>query len=262
MNTEEQVQPDEKLAYLKTPDYDPVAPRVLVKEPLSHGLPVPQRTKSMKGQAYILTERGGEVLSTPFEGAWVPPLLFRVASFPVVFKEDLQFSPGLELVARDESIKAIHRQIDGRLFVLLAEASEDRRLVVDEINASVLEEMAEKLTYEVKLNEKQVNALPNGTKVEPANVIVNEEHREVVEQWVKDSEREIKVLVSEMVPVPTVFMTADRTLVGSMPVWSDIEIQDWKDPVQFKIGWVLDTLLGLLLLQPEAVGMITVKKDE
>lgn len=64
------------------------------------------------------------------------------------------------------------------------------------------------------------------------------------------------VIVSKIVPVGTVFGTADPEFVGVMPIRQDIEVLPADEPKQLKLGWVVNEIIGIGIVNPRgcAVG--------
>jgi hypothetical protein len=64
------------------------------------------------------------------------------------------------------------------------------------------------------------------------------------------------IVVSKVVPAGTVFGTADAEFVGVMPVRQDIEVLPADEPKQLKLGWVVNEIIGIGIVNPRgcAVG--------
>jgi hypothetical protein len=62
------------------------------------------------------------------------------------------------------------------------------------------------------------------------------------------------ILVSKIVPPGTVYGCADPEFVGVMPVRQDIEVLPADEPKQLKLGWVVNEIIGLGILNPRGVG--------
>jgi hypothetical protein len=96
--------------------YEGIGRNILVEDPLERGFPMPYEVLDDLGQAYVLNQTDAEVKTTPFEGKWVPPTLFRIASFPYIRKEDLYFlRANIVEHAQEMTREAIMKQEDGRL---------------------------------------------------------------------------------------------------------------------------------------------------
>ena len=53
------------------------------------------------------------------------------------------------------------------------------------------------------------------------------------------------LIVSKVVPVGTVFGVADPEFVGVMPIRQDIEVLPADEPKQLKLGWVVNEIVGI-----------------
>src|SRR5690606_41872445 len=71
--------------------YQGITRNVLVEDPVTPGTPVEYDVCDDLGQAYVMNGTEGEVRVTPFEGKRVPVRFFRIASFPMIRKEDLLY---------------------------------------------------------------------------------------------------------------------------------------------------------------------------
>jgi len=64
------------------------------------------------------------------------------------------------------------------------------------------------------------------------------------------------IIVSKVVPAGTVFGCADPEFVGVMPIRQDIEVLPADEPKQLKLGWVVNEIIGIGIVNPRgcAVG--------
>jgi hypothetical protein len=58
------------------------------------------------------------------------------------------------------------------------------------------------------------------------------------------------ILVSKIVPPGTVYSTADSEFLGVMPIRQDIEVLPADEPKQLKLGWVVNEIIGLGIVNP------------
>ena len=63
------------------------------------------------------------------------------------------------------------------------------------------------------------------------------------------------LIVSKIVPVGTVFGVADPEFVGVMPVRQDIEVLPADEPKQLKLGWVVNEIIGVGIVNPRGVSV-------
>jgi hypothetical protein len=64
------------------------------------------------------------------------------------------------------------------------------------------------------------------------------------------------IIVSKVVPAGTVFGCADPEFVGVLPIRQDIEVLPADEPKQLKLGWVVNEIIGIGIVNPRgcAVG--------
>ena len=62
------------------------------------------------------------------------------------------------------------------------------------------------------------------------------------------------ILVSKIVPPGTVYGCSDAEFVGVMPVRQDIEVLPADEPKQLKLGWVVNEIIGLAIVNPRGVA--------
>lgn len=63
------------------------------------------------------------------------------------------------------------------------------------------------------------------------------------------------IIVSKVVPVGSVFGTADPDFVGVMPIRQDIEVLPADEPKQLKLGWVVNEIVGIGIVNSRGVGV-------
>lgn len=62
------------------------------------------------------------------------------------------------------------------------------------------------------------------------------------------------LMVSKLVPVGEVFGCADPEFVGVFPVRQDIEVLPADEPKQLKLGWVVNEIIGMAVVNPRGVA--------
>ena len=62
------------------------------------------------------------------------------------------------------------------------------------------------------------------------------------------------IIVSKVVPVGRAFACADPEFVGVMPVRQDIEVLPADEPKQLKLGWVVNEIIGVGIVNPRGVA--------
>jgi len=63
------------------------------------------------------------------------------------------------------------------------------------------------------------------------------------------------LIVSKMVPAGTVFGCADPEFVGVMPIRQDIEVLPADEPKQLKLGWVVNEIIGIGIVNARGVAV-------
>lgn len=62
------------------------------------------------------------------------------------------------------------------------------------------------------------------------------------------------ILVSKLVPNKEIFGVADPEFVGVFPVRQDIEVLPADEPKQLKLGWVVNEIIGMAVVNPRGVA--------
>jgi hypothetical protein len=256
--------------------YEGIGRNILVEDPRDRGFQVPYEVLDDLGQAYILNQTDAEVKTTPFEGKWVPPTFFRIASFPYVRKEDLYFlRANIVEYAQEMTREAILKQEDGRLLTLLGSAINDYATnpahvitpdhiveigagnpldIVDFYDAVSRIQLHELAVSRVLLNPIDLRDLytwdVNVTGWDFKNRIVA---GETITQF-----GEFSFQTSIMVPQGTIFLVPEPNFLGVMPLMYSLDVQENNQIEQFRRGWVFDEMIGMMVLNPR--GLAAIKK--
>jgi hypothetical protein len=67
------------------------------------------------------------------------------------------------------------------------------------------------------------------------------------------------IVVSKVVPSGRAFACADPEFVGVMPVRQDIEVLPADEPKQLKLGWVVNEIIGIGVVNPRGVATGTIQ---
>jgi hypothetical protein len=254
--------------------YEGFARNVLVEDNLERGPLMPYDVIDDLGQAYILNATEAEVKATPFEGKQVYPQLFRIASFPFVRKEDLYYLR-MNLIehAQDETRQAIQKQEDGRLLTLLSSsitdyASEPTHVVtpdhIVEIGAGSPLDVVDfyDAVARLELHELEVKRI----LINPADLRDLYTWDVNVTGWAfKDRVfggeavtefGEFVIQKSIMVPQGTTFLVPEPNFLGVLPVMYSLDVEENNQIEQFHRGWVMDELIGMMVLNPRGLGAI------
>lgn len=254
--------------------YEGIGRNVLVEDTLDKGFPVPYEVMDDLGQAYILNQTDAEVKTTPFEGKWVPVSLFRVAAFPFIRKEDTYFlRANIVEHAQEMTREAIMKQEDARLLTLLSTAisdyasnaahviTPDHIVEVGSGNPLDLVDFYD-LISRIELHEIEVKrVLMNPADLRDlytwdVNVTGMKFKDDITSGATITDFGEFQIQKSIMVPQGTVFFLPEPNFLGVMPVMYSLDVQENNQIEQFKRGWVMDELIGMLVLNPRGLGSI------
>jgi len=273
--------------------YEGIVRNVLVEDTLERGPLMPYDILDDMGRAYILNSTDSEVKITPFEGKQAFPQLFRVASFPRVRKEDLYFlRVNAVEYAQDETRQAIQKQEDARLVLLLEQAvanlgtlraagtvgagptggvatgiaappagTNEQTVLVGASNPLEPQDFYNAVTM-VEINQleaRRVLAHPADIRdlyTWDLNVTGFRFKDEVFAGGKITSFGEFQIQRSIIVPQGEVFLTAEPEFVGVMPVMYSLDVEENHQVEQFYKGWVMDELIGMLVLNPRGIARI------
>lgn len=275
--------------------YEGIVRNVLVEDTLERGPLMPYDILDDLGQAYVLNSTDSEVKITPFEGKQAFPQLFRIASFPRIRKEDLYYlRVNAVQYAQDETRQAIQKQEDARLVLLLEQAvtalgtarASGNYVGISPTGGTATGNAAGPASAPFE----QTVLVGAGNALEPADfynavtqVEINQlEARRVLAHpadirdlynWdlnvtgfrFKDevfsggritSFGEFQIQRSIIIPQGEVFLTAEPEFVGVMPVMYSLDVEENHLVQQFYKGWVMDELIGMLVLNARGISRI------
>lgn len=273
--------------------YEGIVRNVLVEDTLERGPLMPYDILDDMGRAYVLNSTDSEVKITPFEGKQAFPQLFRIASFPRIRKEDLYFlRVNAVEYAQDETRQAIQKQEDARLVLLLEQAVAN----LGTLRANGVVGAGTTGGYQTGIaappagSNEQTVLVGAGNSLEPADfynavtmIEINQlEGRRVLAHpadirdlynWdlnvtgfrFKDevfaggkitSFGEFQIQRSIIVPQGELFLTAEPEFVGVFPVMYSLDVEENHQVEQFYKGWVMDELVGMLVLNPRGIARI------
>jgi hypothetical protein len=275
--------------------YEGIVRNVLVEDTLERGPLMPYDILDDLGRAYVLNSTDSEVKITPFEGKQAFPQLFRIASFPRIRKEDLYYlRVNAVEYAQDETRQAIQKQEDARLVLLLEQAivnlGSTRNAGLTVGAAPTGGTQTGVAASPASAPKEQSVLVGAGNSLEPADfynavsqIEINQlEARRVLAHpadirdlytWdlnvtgfrFKDevfaggritSFGEFQIQRSIIVPQGEVFLTAEPEFIGVLPVMYSLDVEENHQVEQFYKGWVLDELIGMLVLNPRGISRI------
>lgn len=251
--------------------YEGIVRNVLVEDTLDKGPLLPYDVLDDFGQAYILNQTDSEVKITPFEGKQVYPRLFRVAAFPRVRKEDLYYLRvnAIEF-AQDESRQAIMKQEDTRMVSLLDTAISQYEGVT---GVSVTKSIGAGNPIEMIDFYDQV-AILELRQIEASRVLINPADARDIYSWdlnvtgwkfkddvfggkVVTGFGEFTIQKSIMIPQGTIYIVPEPNFLGVLPVMYSLDVEENNQVEQFYRGWVMDELIGMLILNPRGLAKVS-----
>jgi len=273
--------------------YEGIVRNVLIEDTLERGPLMPYDILDDLGRAYVLNSTDSEVKITPFEGKQAFPQLFRIASFPRIRKEDLYYlRVNAVEYAQDETRQAIQKQEDARLIVLLENAIVDLGTARTNgvIGTGATGGTLTGIAAPAAGTQEQTVLIGAGNPLEPqdfynavAMIEMNQlEARRLLAHpadirdlytWdinvtgfrFKDEVfaggkittfGEFQISRSVIVPQGEVFLTAEPEFVGVMPVMYSLDVEENHQVEQFYKGWVMDELIGMLVLNARGLARI------
>jgi hypothetical protein len=256
--------------------YEGIGRNVLVEDTIPNGFARPYEVLDDLGQAYVLNQTDAEVKTTPFEGKYVPPQFFRIAAFPYIRKEDTyMMTANIVEYAQEMTREAILKQEDGRLLTLLATAITDYGANPDhvitpdhivEIGAGNAVEWPDFLDavsrielHELKASRIIMNPVDlRDVYLWDTNFTGPEFKNDLARGGTVTKFGEFTFQTSVMVPQGTIFLVPDPNFLGYMPIRYSLEVQENLQIEQFRRGWVMDELIGMMVLNPR--GLAAIKK--
>jgi len=260
--------------------YQGILRNVLLEDTLTPGVPIQYDILDDLGQAYLLHGDEGEIKITPFEGKRIEILLFRIASFPKIKKEDLYYlRSNIVEYTQDMTKQAIMRQEDSRLVTLL-EVSAAQYRTVDPTSApgtgSLPNEIQVAGTYLSPDDLYTAVTFTDQRMLDSSRLLCNPQEYRDFYRWdinttgwaFKDSvvagERivqfgEFQIGKSIIIPPGTTYLTPDPEFLGVFPVMYSLDVEENNQVEQFHKGWVMDELVGMAVLNPR--GIVILRKS-
>lgn len=268
--------------------YEGIVRNVLLEDTLERGPLMPYDILDDLGKAYILNATDSEVKLQVFEGKQAFPNLFRIAAFPRIRKEDLYYlRVNAVEYAQDESRQAIQKQEDYKLILLLEGAIGDYgnagQVPVGGIQTGISAgpggHTNEKTVLVGASNPLEpvdfysAVSMVEIEQLEASRVLAHPQDIRDLYTWdinvtgwsFKDkvfagekitSFGEFQVQKSVIVPQGEVFLTADPEYVGVFPVMYSLDVEENHLVEQFYKGWVMDELVGMLILNARGLARV------
>ena len=275
--------------------YEGITRNVLIEDTLERGPLMPYDILDDLGRAYILNQTDSEVKITPFEGKQAFPQLFRIATFPRIRKEDLYYlRVNAVEYAQDESRQAIQKQEDARLILLLEAAIAELGTArtsgtVGTAPTGGRQDANDAAAADPNTKEQTV-LIGAGNPLEPSDfynavaqietnqlearrILIHPADARDFYNWdlnvtgfefkdkVFGGEKittfgEFQIQRSIIVPQGEIFLTAEPDYVGVFPVMYSLDVEENHSVETFWKGWVMDELVGMLILNPRGLSRI------
>ena len=248
-------------------DYQGIARRTLVLDPLPQGA-LPVYDRDIDVAAVIVSSNGTAPESRVFaERITVPE--FEIICNPTVRIHEVR-RRRFNVIDRavQKARQEIMAQEDANIFAALDTASQVENTLTDiadggltkrdlsEIKVSI--DRWDLVTTKFFLNINEFNDIlnwgsgggqgPQGGEVDPVT------QREILQTGLYAHLWGADIHVSKIVPPGTVYGCADPEFVGVMPVRQDIEVLPADEPRQLKLGWVVNEIIGIGIVNPRAVA--------
>ena len=251
--------------------YQGVTRNVLMEDPIEPGTPVEYDVFDDLGQAYTMSGHDGEVRITPFEGKRVRVDFFRIASQPVVRKEDL-YLMRVNVVeqAQDETKQAIMKQEDARLFLLLQAALTAYASRSDHVVTTnhVVTEVGGYFTPDTLYS---TVALTDQHELEAARIVVSPADYRDFYKWDVNSTGwafkdrvvagekittfgEFQIARSIMVTPGESWLLPEPNFLGVFPVLYSLDVEENHKVEAFQRGWVFDEMVNMSILNPRGIA--------
>lgn len=257
--------------------YQGILRNVLLEDTLTPGVPIQYDVLDDLGQAYMLHGDEGEIKITPFEGKRVEVRLFRIASFPKIKKEDLYYlRANIVEYTQDYTKQAIMRQEDSRLVTLLEVSAANYRTVdpsavpgtgslPNEITVAGSTLMPDDLYTAVTFTDQRL--------LDSSRLLCNPQEYRDFYRWeinttgwaFRDSvvagEKivqfgEFQIGKSIIIPRGTTYLTPEPSFLGVFPVMYSLDVEENNQVEQFHKGWVMDELVGMVVLNPRGIVIL------
>ena len=244
-------------------DYHGIARRVLVVDPLPQGA-LPTYDRDIDVAAVVVSSNGTGVESRVF-GDRVTVPEFELYSNPTVRISEVK-RRRFNVIDRavQKARQEIMAQEDANIFAALDNASAIENTVMDINDAGLLKRDLREIKVQVDrwdlvttkffMNINEFNDIlgwgsgggqgVGGGEVDPVT------QREILQTGLYAHIWGADILVSKIVPAGTVYGAADPEFVGVMPIRQDIEVLPADEPKQLKLGWVVNEIIGLGIVNP------------
>ena len=239
-------------------DYQGIARRALVVDPLPQGA-LPVYDRDIDVTAMVISSNGTGAESRVF-GDRVTVPEFELFSNPTVRIAEVK-RRRFNVIDRavQKARQELMAQEDANVFAAIDSAASADNTVQDVADSGMLKRDLVELKAQVDrwdlvtskffMNINEYNDILNwatgggqgagGGEVDPVTM------REILQTGLYAHIWGADIMVSKIVPAGTVYAVADPEFVGVMPVRQDIEVLPADEPKQLKLGWVVNEIIGL-----------------
>jgi hypothetical protein len=253
--------------------YQGMVRNVLMEDPVTPGIIPEYDVFDDLGTAYVMSGTDGEVRITPFEGKRVRVDFFRIASFPVIRKEDIvQMRINMVELAQDETKQGIMKQEDARLLLLLQAALTsyasrgDHTVTPDH----VITETGGMFTADSLWSAASITSQHELTS---ARLLVSQADYHDFYRWdinttgwaFKDrvvagetitTFADFQIARSVMVTPGTMWVLPEPDFLGVMPVLYSLDVEENHKVEAFQRGWVFDEMINMTVLNPRGIAKV------
>ena len=257
-------------------DYQGVARKALVVDPLPQGA-LPVYDRDIDVAAVVVSSNGSAPESRVF-GDRVTVPEFEVVSNPTVRIAEVK-RRRFNVIdrAQQKARQEIQAQEDANVFAALRFAGdngagfggENAPVDLSPIGAAAQLEKAGMLNlkraidrwdlvtskYFLNINEfTDILGWESAGGAAPASQVDPVTQRELLQTGLYGHIFGADIIVSKVVPAGRAFACADPEFVGVMPVRQDIEVLPADEPKQLKLGWVVNEIIGVGIVNPRGVA--------
>jgi hypothetical protein len=254
-------------------DYQGVGRRVLVVDPLPQGA-LPVYDRDIDVAATVISSNGAAPESRVF-GDRVTVPEFEVVSNPTVRIAEVK-RRRFNVIdrAQQKARQEIQAQEDANIFAALDFAGDatlgGENTAQDVADAGLLKRDLSEIKVQVDrwdlvttkflMNIVEFNDILNwgaggGQAAGSGGEVDMVTQREILQTGLFAHLWGADLIVSKIVPVGTVFGCADPEFVGVMPVRQDIEVLPADEPKQLKLGWVVNEIIGIGIVNARGVAV-------
>jgi len=254
-------------------DYQGVGRRVLVVDPLPQGA-LPVYDRDIDVAAVVVSSNGSAPESRVFSDRVTVPE-FEVVSNPTVRIAEVK-RRRFNVIdrAQQKARQEIQAQEDANIFAALDFAGDSslggENAAQDIADAGLLKRDLSEIKVQVDkwdlvttkflMNIVEFNDILNlgsggGQSAGSGGEVDMVTQREILQTGLFAHLWGADLIVSKIIPVGTIFGVADPEFVGVMPVRQDIEVLPADEPKQLKLGWVVNEIIGIGIVNPRGVSV-------